>query len=182
MKMHPTIGCCGIDCGLCPRFSTRGASRCPGCLGKNFRKHHPSCSIVTCCFAAGNHETCADCQEFPCSKLEEWDQADSFVTHRVSLQNLRNIRRDGIETFTRQQEHRMELLRTLLEEYDDGRSKSCFCLSAALLPIDSIVAAIEEVKRSKGAIDRKRCAEALRNAFAEIGRTRSVDLTYRKKA
>jgi hypothetical protein len=26
---HPTIGCCGIDCGLCPRYYTDGPSRCP---------------------------------------------------------------------------------------------------------------------------------------------------------
>lgn len=33
-----TLGCCGLDCGLCPRFYTEGSSRCPGCCGENFEK------------------------------------------------------------------------------------------------------------------------------------------------
>ncbi len=145
-KMHPTIGCCGIDCGLCPRFYTIGTSRCPGCLGRDFEKRHPSCSIATCCFRKKDQETCAGCTDFPCQKMKSWDQADSFVTHRVSLQNLRSIQRNGITRFMRQQEQRIRLLTHLLEEYDDGRSKSFFCLSTALLPVDSIVTTIDEVK------------------------------------
>ncbi|HNR04634.1 MAG TPA: DUF3795 domain-containing protein, partial [Bacillota bacterium] len=46
-KIH-TLGCCGLDCGLCPRFFTEGASRCPGCCGVDFENKHPSCSFITC--------------------------------------------------------------------------------------------------------------------------------------
>jgi len=48
-KTYPTIACCGIDCGLCPRFYTAGASRCCGCGGKDFANVHPACGILSCC-------------------------------------------------------------------------------------------------------------------------------------
>jgi hypothetical protein len=33
VKIYPTIGACGLDCGLCTRYYTVGPSRCPGCCG-----------------------------------------------------------------------------------------------------------------------------------------------------
>ena len=49
IKKYPTIGVCGLDCGLCPRYYTIGPSRCPGCAGPDFFNKHPSCSFITCC-------------------------------------------------------------------------------------------------------------------------------------
>ena len=54
-KQFFTVGCCGLDCGLCPRFYTQGSSRCPGC--------------------------CGECSDFPCPKFDrETGAVDSFVT------------------------------------------------------------------------------------------------------
>jgi hypothetical protein len=47
MKSFSYVGCCGIDCGLCPRFHTNGPSACPGCDGDNFHEKHPSYGFVT---------------------------------------------------------------------------------------------------------------------------------------
>ena len=63
-KQYSTIGCCGIDCGLCPRFYTQGSSACPGCGGKDFAEKHPSCGYLTCCSVKRNLEVCAQCNEF----------------------------------------------------------------------------------------------------------------------
>ena len=125
-KRYPTIACCGIDCGLCPRYYTVGTSKCPGCVGDSFFEKHPSCSIVTCCVKTNGWETCAECPRFPCEKLRNWDRADSFVTHQKSLENLRQIQNVGIGEFVEQQKERIRLLNELLKEYDDGRSKSFF--------------------------------------------------------
>src|SRR5512145_448571 len=66
LKKYETIGCCGIDCGLCPRFHTKGDSACPGCGGVNFKEKHPSCGFVTCCVIKNGMEVCADCKDYPC--------------------------------------------------------------------------------------------------------------------
>jgi hypothetical protein len=39
IKKYPTIGVCGLDCGLCPRYYTIGPSRCPGCAGPVLTPH-----------------------------------------------------------------------------------------------------------------------------------------------
>ena len=137
-KTYPTIACCGIDCGLCPTYYTKGHSRCPGCCGPDFYSKHPSCSIITCCVKDNKFETCAQCTEFPCSKLKNWDISDSFVCHRVSLYNLNLIKEKGIGEFTKQQTKRIGFLKTMLEDFNEGRSKSFFCISSALLPIENL--------------------------------------------
>ena len=83
-KTYPTIGCCGLDCGLCPRFYTVGHSRCPGCAGPDFFNKHPSCSFITCCVKKKNLEVCAECSEFPCPKFksdEEYQQLEGSSSY-----------------------------------------------------------------------------------------------------
>jgi hypothetical protein len=181
-KLHPTIGCCGIDCGLCPRFHTVGKSKCPGCFGENFVEKHPSCSIITCCVKNRKHETCASCSEFLCEKLQDWDKIDSFVTHRNSLHTLRLIKDHGIDSFLNEQQVRMNLLKILLENIDDGRSKSFFCLSANLLPIDELLQAIRQVKEQAIHSDKKILSKLLKASFMEIAEKYKVELIYRKNA
>ena len=95
-KKYPTTGCCGIDCGLCPRYYTEGSSRCPGCCGPDFFNQHPTCSHITCCVKKKNLEVCGHCDEFPCTKFDTWfdeDTYDSFVTHKKTELNLNFIRK-----------------------------------------------------------------------------------------
>lgn len=138
-KKHNTIGCCGIDCGLCPRFHTNGDSACPGCCGLNFKEKHPSCGLVTCCATKKGLEVCSICHEYPCEKFNPVREGyDSFVTHKKVFVNLDFIRKNGIEKFVEQQNRRIEILTNFLTDFDDGRSKSFFCLSCALLPLDKL--------------------------------------------
>ena len=141
-KSHPTIGCCGIDCGLCPRFYTQGASCCPGCGGEGLRMrilpalpHLPR--------QKRNLEACALCDAYPCARFDREDGTrDSFVTHRRVLPNGRIIREGGLETFLAGQSRRICFLRQALARHDDGRRKSLFCLAAALLSPDGLDAAL----------------------------------------
>ncbi len=180
-RKHPTIGCCGIDCGLCPRYYTDGSSRCPGCVGPYFYEKHPSCSIVTCCMQKNNKETCAQCKSFPCMKISNWDTADSFVTHRNCLTNLRTIKKQGMVKFIKQQHRRMKLLASLIEEFEDGRSRSFFCLSTSLLPLDELEASVAEAKRQTAkSTDEKLMAKSLRETFKAIAEENGIELLYRK--
>lgn len=181
-KKYPTIACCGIDCGLCPRYYTEGKSQCPGCAGTNFFEKHPSCSILTCCVKQKHFETCAECPDFPCTRLKNWDRADSFVTHRNTLQNLQEIREHGLDRFIRQQHRRIDLLERMLTLYDDGRSKSFFCLACALLPIDDITDAIEELEHHENTgTDKKFFAQRLKDIFRQKATLHGIELVYRNK-
>ena len=148
-KQYPTLGCCGIDCGLCPRFYTAGASRCPGCGGDGFGQAHPSCSFLTCCAKRHGLQVCAQCAEFPCAKFDREDGSrDSFVTHSRVMPNQRTIQEKGLEAFLLQQKERMDFLKEALDRHNDGQSKNLFCLAAALLSIQGLHSALSEARNS----------------------------------
>lgn len=171
IRSHPDIGCCGIDCVLCPRFFTDGVSRCPGCGGEGFSAKHPSCSFITCCVKKRGHEICAECGNFPCKKYEaETGEHDSFVTHRKVFANQNLISEIGMYEFLVRQKERKDFLKTALEIYDDGKSKSFFCLAAALLSASGL----------KTALERAKAGENLRDVLSECAQKEQVELKLRK--
>jgi hypothetical protein len=159
VKKHPTIGVCGLDCGLCPRHYTAGPSRCPGCAGPDFFKKHPSCSFITCCVKKKSLEACGQCPDFPCSRFkseEEYQQvkeSSSYPPYRRVMPNLNAIKEHGIDRFVKQQKRRIQVLERMIADFDDGRSKSYYCRSAALLdPADletALDAAIRKIKADR---------------------------------
>lgn len=180
IKTYPTLGCCGLDCGLCPRYYTVGSSRCPGCLGPDFFNKHPSCSFITCCVKKKNLEVCAECAEFPCSKFDGFDAADSFLTHRKAIPNLDLIRKYGLEAFIKQQKKRIELLEEMLNEFDEGRSKSYYCIAATVMEIDELKKALAKARKDSTGLDIKGKAKLLHSKLDEIAEQKVYFLRLRK--
>lgn len=150
LKIYPTIGVCGLDCGLCPRYYTLGSSRCPGCGGPDFFNKHPSCSFITCCVKKKNLEVCAECFEFPCSKFksdEEYKklkESSSYPSYKKVISNLNFIKEYGIEKFIEQQKKRIKILETMIADFDDGRSRSFFCKAATFLELTSLKSSLDK--------------------------------------
>ncbi len=191
LKVYPTVGVCGLDCGLCPRYYTVGASKCPGCGGPGFLEKHPSCSFITCCVKKRGLEVCGECQEFPCPKFkseEEYRQlaeSSSYAPYRNILPNLRCIKEKGIKAFVTRQEKRIALLDEMLEGYDDGRSKSFFCRAAALLDPKILRESLAKAKAAMSgsgaaAPSSKDKATVLRTILREAAVTEAVELTAKK--
>jgi hypothetical protein len=188
LKKYPTIGVCGLDCGLCPRYYTSGPSRCPGCGGPNFLMKHPSCSFITCCVKKNNFEVCADCPIFPCSKfksekdIQEFEGSSSYPPYKKIMLNLKFIKEYGIESFIDNQKKRIRLLEKLIQDFDDGRSRSFFCKATALLDInsleDSLIKAIQKVKSVKiRSTDIKTKAKILKDILNESALKEGIVLT-----
>ncbi len=176
-KEHPTIAPCGLDCGLCPRFYTVGPSRCPGCAGPGFFDKHPTCAFITCCVTGKRLEVCAECPDFPCVRLETaiekavTNESSSYPAAKRMRPNLVFIRRHGLGSFLREQGRRMRVLEVMLDEFDDGRSKSFFCKAAGAYQPAALRAAMGKARRAIeseqiGPADRKGRAAVLR-AFIE---------------
>jgi len=190
IKIYPTVGCCGLDCGLCPRYYTVGTSKCPGCCGPDFFNKHPSCSYITCCIKKKSLEVCAQCEDFPCSKFESWlvggGEYDSFLSHKKAYPNLISIRKHGIEKFVEEQRKRIRLLEAMLKEFDDGRSKSFYCIASTLLPIvdleTSLNKAKEKIRSDRIKQDDVRSRTKTLKSFLEDFAVRErIDLKLRKK-
>lgn len=185
-KKYFTLGCCGLDCGLCPRFYTEGSSKCPGCYGVDFENKHPSCFFITCCVKKKGLEVCCECNAFPCSKFDkETGETDSFITHRRVIQNQNYIKEHGIIAFIEQQNKRMVLLQTLLKYYNDGYCKSFFCLAASLLSLkslnESLLKAEKEIQEKLvGKEDLKSKAKIMREILNQIAVEDNEELKLRK--
>ncbi len=189
VKTYPTTGCCGLDCGLCPRYYIVGSSRCPGCCGPDFFNKHPSCSYVTCCVKKKKLEVCAQCDEFPCNKFESWSvsgsEYDSFLTHKKAHSNLGFIREQGLQRFMELQRRRIRLLEVMLKDFDDGRSKSFYCLAATLLPIADLEEAVklseQKIETGKVGEDLKTISKVLTGFLKDIADNHRIELKLRKK-
>jgi len=191
LKNYPTIGVCGLDCGLCPRYYTLGPSRCPGCGGCDFDKKRPSCSFITCCVKKKNLEMCAECSEFPCPKFksdgeyQQLEESSSYPSYRRIIPNLNFIKEHGIEEFIALQTKRIQLLETMIVDFDDGRSRSFFCKAATLLEINTLSSSINEANKKikAGNINRndvKMKAKMLKEILNEMAAKEGVELLKKK--
>ena len=181
-KIHETIGCCGIDCGLCPRFHTNGNSACPGCGGLNFREKHPSCGFLTCCASKKSHEVCSFCEEYPCKRFDaEKEGYDSFVTHRKVFENLEFIKSNGIEQFTENQKMRISILNDLFNKYDDGRSKSFYCLACALLPAENLLEIRRYILNLPVGIEPRESSRLIKDVMTKMADPMNIELKLRNK-
>jgi hypothetical protein len=192
LKKYPTIGVCGLDCGLCPRYYTKGPSRCPGCAGPDFFNKHPSCSFITCCVKKKNLEVCGQCPDFPCSKFktdQEYQQLEesfSYPSIKVVLHNLNFIKEHGIKGFINGQKKRIKLLEKMIKNFDDGRSRSFFCRAACLLDLTSLESllnkAIRKIKTENiKTDDTKAKAKILKENLEKIAMKKGVELVKKKK-
>ena len=176
-------GCCGIYCGLCPRFQSTAKSRCPGCKILSLTI---SCKLYNCCVKAKGLVTCAQCDDFPCEKYDGFFDRDSFITHKVCLPNIKRIKKVSLKKWLQEQGQRRALLENLLANYNEGRSCSFYCIAAALMPAGLIKEAVNKAKKlmanNKVAdSDIKTKAKILRAAIENLASRSKVDLKLRKK-
>jgi len=176
IKKYPEIGCCGINCGLCPRFYTEGSSKCPGCAGPDFFSKHPPCSFITCCAKEKNLEACGQCSEYPCLKFGKEIKTDSFVTHRKIFQNQDFIKKHGLVKFLGQQKQRIKLLREMIKGFDEGRSRSYFCIVSAIMETGELEKAMAEAKKNSKGLGIKERSKVLHSIFDNIAKKKKYCL------
>lgn len=186
LKKYPIVGACGLNCGLCPRYYTEGMSRCPGCCGPDFWQKHPGCAFITCCVKQRNLETCAECGDWEeCERvaklLDSAKHQDSFISSRPLAANFAFIQKNGIEEFVRLEMEKQKLLTHLIDNYDEGRSKSFYCTSCQLVPLDKLKKALADAElKITEDTGIKEKAKLLRAAISRIADDLHVDLRLRK--
>ena len=186
LKKYPLVGACGLNCGLCPRYHTEGASRCPGCCGPDFWQKHPACGFITCCVKQRNFETCAQCADWvTCDRIAKVLDAakyqDSFISYRPVPDNFAFIQENGIEEFVRLEMEKQKFLRHLIDNYDEGRSKSFYCTSCQLIPLGRLKEVLADAKTKITAdTSIKEKAKIVRAAISTLADALQIDLKLRK--
>jgi hypothetical protein len=180
---HVETGVCGLSCKLCPRYHTNGSSRCGGC--KSPFRMGAGCPFITCAVKKKGIELCTDCPEG--ETCERWKghrtfsrTHDTFVCYQKLEDNIRFIRSHGVPAFEEAQEKRCRLLQAMLAGYDDGRSKSFFCIAATVMEPDELERAIASAGAASPGKAPKEKAGAMRRALEEIATEKHYNLSLRK--
>lgn len=92
------IAPCGINCGICKAY-LRQINPCHGCnyVEQNRPKTRENCQIRLCEKRTGKF--CYNCTEFSCDKLKKLDSRYRKKYGISEIDNLINIRDNGMELF-----------------------------------------------------------------------------------
>ncbi len=93
------------------------------------------------------------------------------------LSDMQKAKNGGIEKYIRELEHKTSVLRFLLEQCNDGRKKSFYCLSVNLLPLEELTRIHEKLKQ----IELKQRVSTALKLLREAAERNSIVLTLRKK-
>ncbi len=180
---YPEIAICGLSCRLCPHYHTEGSSRCGGC--KTESRMGAGCPFITCALKKKGVEFCWDCEESEtCEKWakhrEAGKKADSFKCYQSLEDDIAFVRKNGVEEFAETQMKRELLLNEMLREFNDGRSKSYYCIAATVLEIAELEEALSEAGKNSEGLEQKEKARVLHSILDKIASKRNCYLKLRK--
>ena len=186
MKMksnYTEIGVCGLSCRLCPSYVIKTKSKCPGCK-TDYRLGGP-CSILHCAVKR-NIEFWGDCDDSKtfekCKRHRETGKKyDSFKCYQKLEDDIDFIQKQGLAEFRKSQKVRENLLRKMLDQFNEGRSKSYYCIAATVLKIDELKESIVEAKNNSKSLDIKEKAKLLHSMLDNIASRNNYYLKLRKK-
>ena len=168
---------CGLNCALC---SMHLGGYCPGCGGG---PGNQSCTIAKCSLEHGGVLFCWECPQYPCSRYEGFDAADSFVPHRNRQSDIALVRELGLEAYLAQLEEKRAILDELLAHYNDGRRKTFFNTAVYLLPLEdlrAVMAALDSQPDLSAQVVKERALAAVA-LLQEAADRRDIPLKRKKK-
>lgn len=182
-RKYPLFALCGLNCGLCPRYQTDGASKCPGCGGPDFRLKHPSCGVLGCNKKRDNVDFCFQCSLYPCERYRRPNKADSFITYKNVVSDFAKAKKAGVGRYLEALNRKIEILELLIKKYNDGRRKSFYCLAVNLLglpELEKIMIKIE-AEIDKLELSEKERAKAVVELFESVAKKNKIGLAMRKQ-
>jgi len=180
---YPEIGICGLSCRLCPHYHTEGSSRCRGC--KTESRMGAGCPFITCALKKKGIEFCWNCEEHEtCEKWKKHRAAgkrvDSFTCYQELEDNIASIQKYGVNEFEKMQKMREYLVKEMVREFNEGRSKSYYCIAAAVMEIEELKEALNKARADSEGLGIKEKSGVLHALLDEIARQRHYYLKLRK--
>jgi len=180
---YPEIGVCGLSCRLCPKYHTDGDSRCAGCKSEN--RMAVGCPFITCAVKKKGIEFCWDCNES--LNCEKWNkhreigkQRDSFKCYQKLEDDIFFIQKNGILEFEEEQQLREHLLVNMLKEFNEGRSKSFYCIAASILEIEELVDSIGRAQDESTILDQRGKSKVMHSILNTVAEKNGYSLKLRK--
>jgi len=180
---YPEIGICGLSCRLCPAFHRETTSRCDGC--KSESRMIVGCPFITCAVKKKGVEFCWLCGESKtCQKWMKHRELgklhDSFVCYQKLEDNISFIQKHGIAEFEKQQKTRERLLSEMLKEFNEGRSKTYYCIAATILEIADLDESLVEARKKANGLEPREKALILHEILDQMAERMKYCLKLRK--
>jgi hypothetical protein len=180
---HTEVGICGLSCRLCPAYYRETKSKCEGC--KSEFRMGAACPFHNCAVKKKDIEFCGLCEEnTTCARWAKFremgKQHDSIVCYQRLEDNIAFIQKNGIDEFEKQQKTREKLVRSMLSEFNDGRSKSFYCVAATVMEIGELERALKDARAKSMGLDVKGRSEVLYSLLNEIADKKNYLLKLRK--
>jgi hypothetical protein len=180
---YPELGVCGLSCRLCPAYNAGAKRWCDGC--KREKRKAVGCPFLTCALKRKGVEFCWDCKEH--SECERWlrhrtygKKADSFKSYQTLEHDIAFIQKNGVVQFEREQKHRELLLKEMLKDFNEGRSKSYYCIAATVLEIEELKEALTRAKKESKGLDIKGKSKILHSMLDDRAKKSKHILKLRK--
>lgn len=160
-----------------------GESRCGGC--KSPERMKVGCTFIRCVRDKPGLEFCGDCRDsLGCAKWAKHREAsrkgDSFVCYQGLERNIAFIQENGLAAFEKAEKRRQDLLVQMLEDFNEGRSKTYYSIAATVMEPEELEVALDEARRASAGMDLEGRSRALHAALDAIASRKRYLLKLRK--
>jgi len=143
------------------------------------------CPFITCAVKNKGVEFCWQCKEN--ETCEKWrkhrefsKRVDSFICYQKLEDNITFIQKNGVHEFEKIQKKREDLLKEMLHEFNEGRSKSYYCIAATALEIEELEEALTKAKKDSIGLEIKGKSKVLHSILDEIAKRKNYYLKLRR--
>ena len=180
---YPEIGICGLSCRLCPTYNTDAKSKCDGCKSED--RMAVGCPFITCAIKKKGIEFCWDCeQDETCEKWMKHRNAgkkvDSFKCYQKLEDDIVFIQKNGVNKFEKLQKMREKVLKEMLQKFNEGRSKSYYCIAATILEIGELKEALTKARKDSTGLEIKDKSKVFHLILDELAERKNYYLKLRK--
>jgi len=111
---------------------------------------------------------------------ESGKKVDSFRCYQKLEDDIAFIRKNGINEFEKTQKMREFLVKEMLREFNEGRSKSYYCIAATVMETGELEEALTKAKKNSDGLVIKEKSRVLHSILDEIAKQRNYFLKLRK--
>ena len=130
-------------------------------------------------------EFCWDCEKN--TVCEKWNKhrevskvGDSFVCYQKLEDNISFIQKNGVEDFEKEQLIREKLLKEMLQGFNEGRSKTFYCIASTILEIEELKKTLSQAKKQSEGLNIKEKSKILHQLLKNIAERKNYYLKLRK--
>jgi len=107
-------------------------------------------------------------------------QHDTFKCYQKLEDDISFIQKNGVGDFEKIQRTREEILKEMLQGFNEGRSKNYYCIAATVLEIGELEEALTRANKTSAGLEMKGKSRVLHSILDQIAEQKNYCLKLRK--